>query len=84
MRMRHRAVPLEKRYEAKGATLPPLDKRRFIKVTVEGDDEIGEKEVWSTLESSVGRAVDGIVRVMGLQVRDGQVFACRLTHPGDI
>lgn len=46
MRMRHKAQPVDPRFQQKGATLPPLESRRFFKATVLGGEE---RVLWSTL-----------------------------------
>jgi len=67
MRMRHKAVPIDPRFNQKGATQPGLDKRRFFIAGLQGNEAagvLGEMAFWSTQDMPTGRLLDNLARVL--------------------
>ncbi|KAG8977819.1 hypothetical protein FRC05_000346 [Tulasnella sp. 425] len=68
MKMRHQAVPVEAQYARVGATLPPVDRRRFFKARCETTTSGGETgsvvAYWVTKDVIAGKVVDRLVALL--------------------
>ncbi|KAG8883281.1 hypothetical protein FRB98_003189 [Tulasnella sp. 332] len=64
MRMRHKATPVDVRFERKGVTIPNPESRRFFKAKVQNKGiESGEKVLWSMPDMIGGRVLDSLGRI---------------------
>ncbi|KAG8983482.1 hypothetical protein FRB94_010055 [Tulasnella sp. JGI-2019a] len=65
MRMRHKAVPIDPRFERKGVTIPSLENRRFFKAkALDKGAESEEKVFWSVPDMIGGRVLDNLGRIL--------------------
>ncbi|KAG9040721.1 hypothetical protein FS837_000268 [Tulasnella sp. UAMH 9824] len=68
MKMRHQAVPVEAQFARSGATLPPVDKRRFFKARYAGGGETTTTgsvvAYWVSKDVIAGKVVDRLITLL--------------------